>query len=292
MRFYGMGEKNGRLEKSLTRTVFWNTDAGADFPPHEVAQASFDPMYVAVPYLLVRLAEDYIGILVDNPYPVFMNTGASESIAKEMIGEAQTEDFFIGSTDGMPVLYLIHGRSAGEVTCKLQRLCGTTPLPPLWALGHHQSRWGYGSASDLISVAARFEENLIPNDGLWLDIDYMDGYRVFTTSPDRLPEPGSALRSIAERGFHVVAILDPGIKVDEEFEPYKDGLLKDVFCKNAENRPFVGFVWPGATVFPDFSLPEVRAWWAERVAALSKAGFAGFWLRPNTEKPIGAYLVR
>ncbi len=281
MRFYGMGEKSGRLEKSGTRTLFWNTDVAADFPVHEVTQASVDPMYVSLPYLLLRVPAGYVGILVDNPFPVFMNTGATEAIAPELHAEPEASDFFIGSSDGMPVLYLIYGQTADEVTCKLQRLCGTTPLPPLWALGHHQSRWGYGSAEDLERVVDEFEENLIPNDGLWLDIDYMDGYRVFTTSAERFPEPSAATAKLAERGYRVVAILDPGVKVDEAYEVYRDGMLKEIFCKNSENRPYIGFVWPGATVFPDFSLAEARAWWAERVADLTATGFAGFWLDMN-----------
>lgn len=282
MRIYGMGEKSGGLEKSGIRTLFWNTDVVEDFSPHDVAHAASDPMYVSIPYLLIRQPDCCVGILIDNPFPVFMDTGATEAIDLAPGRRSDAEDLVIGATDGVPILYLIYGNSADDVTCKLQRLCGTTPLPPLWALGHHQSRWGYGSYEDLKAIAKGFEENLIPNDGLWLDIDYMDGYRVFTIDPKRFPEaPQRAMTDLAERGYRVVAILDPGVKRDGDFELYKDGLLKDVYCKNAEGFPFVGFVWPGATVFPDFSLDEVRVWWAERAADFIGLGFAGFWLDMN-----------
>ncbi|HUX20287.1 MAG TPA: TIM-barrel domain-containing protein [Spirochaetia bacterium] len=281
MRFYGMGEKSGGLEKSGVRTVFWNTDVAGDFPLPVVAQATPDPMYVSIPYLLVRRPDCCIGVLIDNPFPVFMNTGASEALDQSAAPDTVGEDLFIGATDGTPVIYLIYGKSVDEVTCKLQRLCGTTPLPPLWALGHHQSRWGYGSFADLTALADSFDANSIPNDGLWLDIDYMDGFRIFTVNPDALPDPAKSTSELAERGYRVVAILDPGVKLDDKFELYKDGLLKEVFCKNSEGRPYVGFVWPGATVFPDFSLSEVRAWWAERVASFVELGFAGFWLDMN-----------
>ncbi len=281
MRFYGFGEKSGGLEKSGIRTLFWNTDVMGDFPLHEVEEGQTDPMYVSIPYVLIRKADCVIGLLIDNPFPVFVNTGASEAVDQALETGSGPEDCFFGATDGSPVVYLIYGTSVDEVTCKLQQLCGTTPLPPLWALGHHQSRWGYGTYDDLKTIAKGFEDHQIPNDGLWLDIDYMNGYRVFTVREDGFPDAEEAIKELADRGYRVVPILDPGVKVDEEYEVYKDGLLKEVFCKNSEGRPFVGFVWPGATVFPDFSLSEVRSWWAARVKELTDLGFAGYWLDMN-----------
>ncbi len=281
MRFYGMGEKNNGFEKSGKRTLFWNTDVAGDFSPREVKEGVTDPMYASIPYLLVKLEEGWLGLLVNNPFPVFMNTGALEGLVQEPAESVLDRDFYVGSTDGAPELYLIYGATVDSVTCRLQKLCGTTPLPPLWALGHHQSRWGYRSYADLAALSEEFAARRIPNDGLWLDIDYMERYQVFTIDPEAFPEPEKNIADLRARGAHVVPILDPGIKLDKRFAHYRDGSQRELFCLNTENREYVGYVWPGAVVFPDFSMIEGRGWWAERVRALRAFGFDGFWLDMN-----------
>ena len=281
MRFYGMGEKNNGFEKSGLRTLFWNTDVMGDFSQREAFHGVTDPMYVSIPYLLAKLEGGWLGILVDNPFPVFMSTGAQERLAQERDDADQTGPFYLGSTNGSPVLYFIYGPTPDTVTTKLQRLCGTTPLPPLWALGHHQSRWGYRSYEDLLELDRKFAEEAIPNDGLWLDIDYMEGCRIFTVAQDGFAEPERMLGDLAARGRRVVAIIDPGVKLDKKYSVYREGSSRDLFCMTTENREYVGMVWPGATVFPDFSLSETRRWWAERVKDFVSLGFAGFWLDMN-----------
>ncbi len=129
-----MGEKNNGFEKSGVRTKFWNTDVWADFATDDIENGVTDPMYLSVPYLLVKSREYCLGILIDNPFPVFMYLGAKETVAQQQDAEGE-RDFYFGSTHGKPIIYFILGKTMDEVTCKLQRLCGTTPLPPLWALG-------------------------------------------------------------------------------------------------------------------------------------------------------------
>lgn len=300
MRFYGMGEKSGPLERSGRRTLFWNTDLFADFTMHEIEQGDPDPLYVSIPYLLIRQPGSYVGILLDTPFPAFMASGApapalmgapvpNASAASQggsadgIVGgvEATGSELYLGAQDGPPTLYFLYGESAAEVTAKLQRLCGTTPLPPLWSLGHHQSRWGFRSFAELEEIGQGFRRNGIPNDGLWLDIDYMEGYRVFTIGRKGFAEPESHLAALKEAGQRVVAILDPGVKHERGYEVYEDASAKGLLCKNSEGRDYIGFAWPGQVAFPDFSLPETRSWWSSRVQDLAAKGFAGFWLDMN-----------
>jgi alpha-glucosidase len=189
--------------------------------------------------------------------------------------------FFLGSEDGPPRLYLLFGPSLAELTRKLQGLAGATPLPPLWALGHHQCRWGYRGKRDLDYLAANFARHEFPNDGLWLDIDYMDGYRVFTWSKRHFRDPARDIAAVQAKGFKVVPILDPGVKKEAGYPVYDGGHAAGVFCRNPAGGEYTGVVWPGYTVFPDFSLDRVRDWWAGLVAAFAKTGPDGAWLDMN-----------
>ena len=285
MRFYGMGEKSIGFELSEKHTKFWNTDVWADFDGNVFVNGSPDPMYLSVPYMIVKRGNQYVGVLVNNPHAVFMSTNPRVRIADQAdaADDAEKETrFFIGSPDGRPEVYFIVGPTLAELTRKLQRLVGVTPLPPLWALGHQQCRWGYESYDDLDRLDRQFKRHAIPNDGLWLDIDYMRGYRVFTWEKQHWPRPAKQVADIQSRGRTVVPIFDPGVKADKAYHAYQSGTKADVFCKNPAGTDYVGFVWPGTTVFPDFSLPDGRDWWAKQVSStLGDAGITGVWLDMN-----------
>lgn len=284
MRFYGMGEKSFGFEHSGKHTKFWNTDVWADFDDREVIHGSPDPMYLSIPYLIVKRGNQYVGILVNNPHAVFMSTNPRVRIS-DQANATDNDDrsrFFIGAPDGVPEVYFMVGPTLPELTRKLQRLVGRTPLPPLWALGHHQCRWGYASHDDLDRLDRNFRKHRIPNDGLWIDIDYMRGYRVFTWDKHHWPRLRKQLDDIHARGQRVVPILDPGVKVDKASSVYQSGVKADVFCRNHAGTHFVGFVWPGTTVFPDFFLPEARDWWANWVRReVAGCGITGAWLDMN-----------
>jgi alpha-glucosidase len=279
MQFYGMGEKTLGFELSGAITKFWNADVCGDFDPVVFTNGRPDPMYVSIPYLIIKLGNRYLGILINNPYAIFMSITSNPHILEEE--SPRSQNFYLGAPDGLPELFFIVGPSLSALTRKLQHLCGTTPLPPLWALGYHQSRWGYARKGKLSELDQLFREHEIPCDGLWWDIDAMDGYRVFTFHPDRIPDPEEELKALHEHHRHIVPILDPGIKLDDDFPLYRDGLEKDIFCQGQEGKPFVGFVWPGETVFPDFSIPEGRDWWAEKVSMFVQSGIDGAWLDMN-----------
>ena len=281
-RFYGMGEKwFDRLELSRVQTRFWNTDAWGDFDPMVCESGTPDPMYASIPYLMLRRNDTFIGILVNNPETVFMSTGAAPT-AEGQIKAAEADGCFtVGCESGPLDLIIILGPSPAELTGKLQRLLGTTPLPPAWALGYHQSRWGYGSREDLQWLNDNLDRHAIPCDGIWLDIDYMDGYRLFTFNPHHFPEPAADIASVQSGGRHVVPILDPGVKQEAGYAVHDSGLATGAFCLNPQGLPYVGLVWPGATVFPDFSTETGRTWWRDHVVTFARLGFHGAWLDMN-----------
>ena len=282
MRFYGLGEKHTGLEKTGQICKFWNTDVFADFGFLRAEHGQTDPLYASIPYLLLKQDEGYVGILVNNPYPVFMNLGAEENIANLMdANEADTRKLLLGSYDGTPDVFFIVGTNAKEVTRKLQRLCGMTPMPPIWALGNHQCRFGYRDLADLEELDAKFDEYEIPCDGLWLDIDYMDGFRVFTVN-DGFEDYTRRIGKLQEKGRKIVPILDPGVKNEAGFSIFESGQEDDVFCKTCEGDLYSGFVWPGRTAFPDYSINRARAWWAWHVKQFTETySFDGYWIDMN-----------
>ena len=283
MRFYGLGEKNTSLEKSGQVTKFWNTDALFDFGFTRVEREATDPLYASIPYVLIQQTSGCVGILVDNPYPVFMNMGAKENIANLLDAkEAEPQCVSIGSYDGQPDIYFIVGASVQDVTRKLQTLTGRTPLPPLWALGYHQCRFGYRDLTDLEELDEKFDALEIPCDGLWLDIDYMDSFKVFTVEAEGFDRHEVRIARLQAKGRKIVPIIDPGVKNHPDFAIFQSGLTADVFCKTSEGEIYSGFVWPGRTAFPDFSLPKVREWWAQQVEAFTREfNFDGYWIDMN-----------
>jgi alpha-glucosidase len=282
MQFYGMGEKSTPFEKSERAHRFWNTDVWADHGTSRAKNSSYDPDYISVPYVIVKRGNTYAGLLLDNPYASVISISPRLNVANQMMAtEDETPYIFLGSEDGPPCLYVLFGPSLPELTRKLQKLAGPTPLPPLWALGHHQCRWGYRGTEDLENLADQFAKHEFPNDGLWLDIDYMDGYRVFTWSGEHFRDPAREIAGLQAKGFKVVPILDPGVKREKGYTVYDGGHAAGIFCRNPAGGEFTGVVWPGYTVFPDFSLPKAQAWWAEHVAEFAKLGPDGAWLDMN-----------
>lgn len=296
--FYGMGEKWTGFEHSGKTTKFWNTDVWGDFDPASYidGKPAPDPVYVSVPYLILKRGNSYLGFLMDNPHATFISTGFSATIADQMavtpgadeFAEAVLEEerefagyFHLGAESGQPNLHILVGPTLPELTRKLQSLVGTTPLPPAWALGYHQCRWGYESEADLLELDAQFLKHEIPVDGLWLDIDYMEGYRVFTFCDRHFANPKKAMAKLAKKGRQVVPIIDPGVKYEAGYGVYERGAQADAFCRNKQGLEYVGLVWPGQTVFPDFSLARSREWWSKEVTAFAGLGLHGAWLDMN-----------
>jgi alpha-glucosidase len=288
--FYGLGENCNGFDKAGRRAKFWNTDVWADYPLSEAFNGNPAALYVSIPWVIVKRENCYLGILVNHPGAVFMDLGSNFIWDVKNADDKARGSFYIGAPDGEVDVYFLVGPSLSALTRKMQTLVGRTPLPPLWALGYHQCRWGYAGPEDLLELDRQFTQYGIPADGLWLDIDYMDHYKVFTFDAALWGDEGETkdtLASLRAKGRRVVPILDPGVKKETGYSVYVEGVAKDVFCHNREGKPFVGFVWPGKTSMPDFSLPDVREWWAGKVRDFALTGPSGAWLDMN-DPSVGA----
>lgn len=282
-KYFGLGEKTfGKIEVSGIRTKFWNTDVWGDFHQKQWADDPTDPPYFSTPYLAAQIGDEWVGFLLHNPYPCFFEIPGTDESRVFVEWQRTAPQLLMGSEGGEPNLWILYAPSLKELTRKLQKLVGVTPLPPLWALGYHQSRWGYGGHDDLLALDAKFTENQIPCDSLWLDLDYMDGFRIFTVAEKAFPEGvGATNDGLKESGRRIIPIIDPGVKHDPGYRVYDDGIKQGVFCENAEGNPYIGMVWPGETVFPDFSMPEGRDWWAGYAEEFRNSGFGGCWVDMN-----------
>ncbi len=173
--------------------------------------------------------------------------------------------------------YVFSGADTLAVLSRYTELTGRMPLPPLWALGFHQSRWSYTPAEHVREIAFGFRKRNIPCEVIHLDIDYMDGYRCFTWIDDTFPTPPALLSDLQNEGFKTVVILDPGIKADPDYKVDQSGVKEEVYVKYPGGALFVGPVWAGNSHFPDFTNPKARSWWASQFEALAKVGVAGVW---------------
>jgi len=224
-------------------------------------------MYRSVPfYFGLRRGLGY-GIFLDNPYRSFFDFDSKNN--------GQTSFSAAGGTMNY---YFIYGPDLLDVARQYTDITGRPELPPLWALGFHQSRWSYHPESRVREVANEFRERKIPCDAIYLDIDYMDGYRCFTWNEKSFPNPAQLTADLEKQGFQTIVMIDPGLKVDENYWVFKDGLKKDMFCRRTTGKLMIGPVWPQNCVFPDFTNPKVRTWWADLYEHLyTKDGISGFW---------------
>jgi alpha-glucosidase len=258
-RYFGCGERTSGLEKTGSHQIFWNVD------PPQGHTASFNNLYTSIPFTLSLQDGRASGFFLDNPGRVELDLAKADPT--RLVAECR----------GTLVYYAFTGGTPAAVLERYTELTGRTPLPPLWALGNQQSRWGYETADDVRAIAREFRARGIPCDVIYLDIDYMDGYRVFTWHPERFPDPAGLCAELAEDGFKVVTIADPGVKVDETYDVYTEGRARDLYCKTAQGEEYRNVVWPGLCAFPDFINPAAREWWGDRHPVLLDAGVAGIW---------------
>jgi alpha-glucosidase len=263
-RFFGCGERTSGLEKTGSHQVFWNVDPPAGHT------ASFNNLYTSIPFVLSLHEGRAHGVLLDHPGRVEID-----------LAKADPERVVIRTAGRDLVYYVFLGPTPRDVLDRYTALTGRTPMPPLWALGNQQSRWSYMDAGALREVAAQFRARAIPCDVLHLDIDHMDGYRVFTWDRERFPDPAGLLAELREQGFRVVTITDPGVKVDERYPVYAEGRARKLFCLTRRGAEYRNEVWPGLCAFPDFTDPAAREWWGDRHRALVEAGVAGVWCDMN-----------
>jgi len=258
--YFGGGDKGCALNLRGEQLENWNTDSFA-------FGDDAGPLYRSIPfYFGLRRGLGY-GIFLDNPYRSFLDFDSKY--------EGETT---LSVAGGTMTYYFIYGPELLDVARQYTDITGRPELPPMWALGFHQSRWSYHPESRVRELANEFRERRIPCDAIYLDIDYMNGYRCFTWNEESFPNPAQLTADLAEQGFQTIVMIDPGIKIDEEYWVFKNGLEQDVFCRRATGKLMIGPVWPQNCVFPDFTNPNVRAWWADLYENLYvKDGISGFW---------------
>jgi alpha-glucosidase len=268
--FYGLGDKPTDFNLRGKRLHNWNSDTYS-FAKHQ------DPLYRSIPFYLSLNKGVAHGIFMDNTFKTHFD------FAQEDIGKTS-----FWADGGELQYYYIHGPHMMDVVKRYHTLTGTHKLPPLWALGYHQCRWSYYPESKLKDLADNFRKRKIPCDALYLDIDYMDGYRCFTWNKKYFPNPKKMIKELSDDGFKTVVIIDPGIKVDDNYWVFKEGKENKYFCRRSDDYFMEGHVWPGRCQFPDFTNPEVRKWWGTLFKDLVEVGVAGVWNDMNEPAVFGS----
>ncbi len=270
-------EQGGRLHQRFPETVWWyglgerafhlalerRTYALSTRDP-EGYQPGEDPLYINIPFLLGVHQGRAFGLLFDR-----MSDG--EITLRE---DGGIEYRILGDEIRLDILF---GPEPAQVLARYADLTGHAPLPPLWTLGYHQSRWSYETEGVVREIAREFRQRRIPCDAIHFDIDYMDGFRCFTWDRKAFPDLPGLIADLHADGFKAVGMIDPGIKVDMNYDVCAEGVREDMFCKLPDGSLFHGPVWPGECYFPDFTSERVRAWWGAWYKRLLDAGFDGFW---------------
>lgn len=252
---YGLGERAAGMNLRPGKYRCWNSDAGGGY------NRGADPLYITIPlYLCLQQGASCLAFY-DNTYDCAFTLNDAAAVRFE----------------GGPLRYYIAFGSPSHTLQLYTELTGRAPLPPAWALGYQHSRWGFNSEAEMRRVYEGFIDNHLPLSILYMDIDFMDGYRIFTPDPQRYPTLYEFASGMRKTGTHLVAMTDPGIKVDPDWDIYKEGLERDAYCKDPEGRVINGVVWPGWVAYPDFTDPHVREWWGTLYARLFRQGVSGLW---------------
>lgn len=258
--YYGLGEKGGDLNKKGCYTENFNTDD----PETDDDSITY---YKTIPFYVALKEEATYGIFFDNSFRSYFDMG------KEM-----GDRIFFGAIGGQIQYYFIPGENIKEVVKNYTALTGRMEMPPLWSLGYQQCRFSYFSQEEVRELVKTFEEKDIPLDVVYLDIDYMDGFRVMTFKTPNFDDAAGLISDLKEKGIRTITIIDPGVKVDEEYPVFKRGKEGNHFTKKLDGEMFIGAVWPGDSAFPDFSNNDCREWWkSELKKFISEHGMDGIW---------------
>ena len=260
--FYGLGEKASRLDKRRSSFINWNSDT----PGYIEGK---DPIYQTIPFYIGLQRGIAYGIFFDNSYRSYFDFGKS----------SQQRAWF-GAEGGEMNYYFFYGPSIKKILGRYADLTGHMPLPPLWALGHQQSRWSYYPDTMVEEVVSEYRKRDLPLDVVHLDIDYMHGYRVFTFDKERFPDPKGLSEKLRRQGVKLVTIVDPGVKHqpnEKGYHAFDQGVEKNFFQRRRNGDLFVPRVWPGDSVFVDYTIPEARRWWGDLHRVYTDNGIAGIW---------------
>ena len=258
--YYGMGDKASHTNLKGKRVNNWATDSYAYGKDQE-------PLYKSIPFYVGLHNNIAYGIFFDNTFKTHFD------FAHE---RRNTTSFW--ADGGEMNYYFFYGPKMSQVVEAYTNLTGVPELPPLWALGFHQSKWSYYPEKKVKDIAGKFRKLKIPCDAIYLDIDYMEGFRCFTWDNKHFPNPKKMVADLLEDGFKTVTMIDPGIKIDRDYWVYQQAMDNEYFCRRADGPHFKGKVWPGDCKFPDFTNPEVREWWAGLYKEMiTDVGVHGVW---------------
>lgn len=256
---YGLGEMPRGINKRGWHYITNNTDESR----HSEDKLSF---YGAHNFLLVRDGSTCFGLFVDFPGKVYYDIGYTRHDLFSFHTETPDYD-----------LYLLSGGNENAICKEFRTLIGRSYIPPRWAFGLAQSRWGYKTEEDVREVARQYKEHDLPLDMICMDIDYMQDYADFTVNKERFSDLAKLSADLKAQGIRLVPIIDAGVRIDPNDPTCTEGLEKGYFCKKADGTPFVAAVWPGKAYFADFLRPEVREWFGHKYKALTDCGIEGFW---------------
>ncbi len=259
--YFGLGDKPGNLNLKGKRYENWVTDSYA-------YGKDSDPIYKAIPFYTGLHHGKAYGIFFDNTFRAFFDFAHERKNVTSFWAQGGEMNY-----------YFVYGPEMNDVVANYTDLTGKPhQMPALWTLGYHQCKWSYYPESKVTAVAAKFRELQIPCDAIYLDIDYMEGFRCFTWNKEYFPDPKRMVKELMDDGFKTIVIIDPGIKVDKDYSVFQEGLENDYFCKRADGPYMKGKVWPGECYFPDFTNPKVREWWSGLFKELIEdIGVKGVW---------------
>ncbi|UEG54281.1 glycoside hydrolase family 31 protein [Mucilaginibacter daejeonensis] len=259
-RFIGLGEKVGDLNRRASSFTNWNTDASDHTP-------KTDPLYETFPFFIGIHSGLTYGLFLDNTHKSYFDFAAS----------CDDQFIWLGADDGDLNYYFFGAQTVPGIIEDLTWLTGRMEMPPLWSLGYQQCRWSYMSANEVLDVASKFREHNVPADVMYCDIDYMEGFKIFTWNQETFADPKAFIDKLKAMNFKLVTIVDPGIKVEKGYQQYDEGVEKGYFATYPNGENYIGEVWPGRCHFPDFFREDVREWWGAAFTALTDPGVEGFW---------------
>lgn len=255
---YGLGEAN----RGINKRGYIYTSNCSDDPNHTEEKVS---LYGAHNFIIIS-GKQNIGMFFDYPSKLTFDIGYTKQ--DTLTVSCERADLYV---------YVITGESAYDVAKQFRKIIGSSYIPPKFAFGFGQSRWGYVNAEDIDRVVDGYRGNQIPIDMVYMDIDYMEQYKDFTVNEERFPDFPAYVKKMQKQNIHLIPIIDAGVKIEDGYDIYEEGVEKGYFCKREDGSDFVAAVWPGWTHFPDFLNPEAREWFGSKYARLVDAGIDGFW---------------